>query len=273
MIRLSDNDIHRIWDELSDFDMSEPDAAVDWLMAELVSLTGMDNATWAGATRMDSDDSDPLQGWRVAASGALRPLALKSDDGHLAGVMDSWERREIDPSFLLPLKEVGHFRTYSLRRGLPADWFDTPFYDRHYGAFGIYDMVIVAFPLNEDCESHIGFYSKGPISDETIERLTYAMRGIKWFHRHLMLSHGLLLASAPLTMDEHRVLRLLLTEAPEKQIALELGLSAGSTHRLVLGIFRKFGVRSRTGLIGLRLNSPGRKPDDPAAAKPVRAKS
>jgi len=271
MIRLSDDEIHRIWDELSDCDMSQPEAAVHWLMAVLAEMTGMCNATWAGAIRLDSDNGDLLQGWRVAASGALRPVDLRSDDGHLAGVMDEWERREIDSSFLLPLKGVGQFRTYSLRRGLPAHWFESSFYHRHYGAFGIHDMVIVAFPLNEDCESHIGFYSKGPIPDETIERLTYAMRGIKWFHRHLMLSHGLLLASAPLTPNEHKVLRLLLTEPPEKQIARDIGLSAGSTHRLVLGIFRKFGVRSRTGLIGLWLNSPDRKPDDPAAAKPTKA--
>jgi len=103
MIGLNDGEIHRIWDALSDFDMSRPDAAVAWLMATLAGMTGMCNATWAGAIRMDADDeNDPLRGWRVAASGVLRPLDLASDDGHLAGVMDEWDRGKIDPSFLLP---------------------------------------------------------------------------------------------------------------------------------------------------------------------------
>lgn len=256
MIWMSDDEIHRIWDGLSDFDMSQPDAAVNWLLATLTKLTGTCNATWAGAIRMDSDDGDPLRGWRVAASGALRPLDIESDDGQLAGVMDEWDRRRIDPSFMLPLRNVGHFRTYSLRRGLPVEWFGTPFYHRHYGTFDIYDVVFIAFPLNADCESHFGFYSRGPISEETIERLTYAMRGIKWFHRHLMLSHGLLVVSSPLTPTERRVLHPLLTELSEKQIALRLGLSAAAAHRHVKAIFRKFGVRSRAGLISLLLSRP-----------------
>ncbi|MFH1556666.1 MAG: helix-turn-helix transcriptional regulator [Pseudomonadota bacterium] len=258
MIGIDNEEIHHLWDSLSDFDISQPEAAVAWLMESLVEMEGVCNATWAGAIRMDGHDaSDPLRGWRVAASGALRPLELRSEDGHLAGVMDVWDRREIDPSFLLPMKQVGHFRTYSLRRGLPPEWFTTPFYRKHYGAFGIHDLVLIGFPLNEDCESHFGFYSFDPISDETIARFTYAMRGIKWFHRHLMLAHGLLVASSPITPTEQRVLHFLLTELPEKQIAQQLELGVAATHRHVTTLFRKFGVRSRAGLISLWLNRPG----------------
>jgi DNA-binding CsgD family transcriptional regulator len=263
MIRLSDEAVHRIWDELADFDMSQPEAAAAWLMAALTDMTGMCNATWAGAVRMDSSEGDLLQGWRVAATEALRPLDLASQEGHLAGVMDEWDRRKIDPSFLLPLKDVGTFRTYSLRRQLPAAWFETPFYHKHYGAFGVHDVVLVAFPLNADCESHFGFFSRGPISDEAIGRLTYAMRGIRWFHRHLMLSHGLLVASSLLTPTERKVLHCLFTELPEKGIAVQLGLSEAATHRHVKAVFRKFGVRSRAGLISLLLSGP-------SGAHPVR---
>ncbi|GAD50999.1 hypothetical protein NT2_14_00020 [Caenibius tardaugens NBRC 16725] len=198
---------------------------------------------------------DPLQGWRVVAGAALHPISLQSDDGkHLAGVMEVWDRREIDPSFLLPLKAVGHFRTYSLRRDLPAEWFETPFYQRHYGFCGIYDVVLVGFPLNEDCESHIGFYMREPISDEMIAVISYALRGIKWFHRHLMLGHGLLLAKTPLTPTEHKVMQLLLTGAPEKVIACQMGLATSTTHHHVVAIYRKFGVRSRAALVSLWVN-------------------
>lgn len=255
---MSDDEIHCLWDDLSDIEASRSQEAVAWLMRSLVEMGRFDNATWAGAIRMDRrGQDDPLQGWRVAASAALRPLDLRSEEGHLAGVMDVWERREIDPSFLLPLKGVGAFRTYSLRKGLPDAWFASPFYDRHYGAFGIHDVVFVAFPLNDDSESHFGFYASRPVADATLERLAYALRGVKWFHRHLMLGHGLLLASSPMTPTEHRVLQLLLTDMSEREVAGELQLGEAATHRHVMGIFRKFGVRSRAGLISLWLNRPG----------------
>lgn len=258
MFGVDEHKIHQLWDALSDFDASRSQSALAWLMTMLTDLGDLKNATWAGATRMNGcDPGDPLQGWRVAASEALHPVPLQSDEGHLAGVMRLWDRREIDPSFLLPLQDVGRFRTYSLRRGLPADWFDTPFYHRHYGAFGVYDLVLIAFPLNEDCESHFGFYASEPIAEETIALLTYALRGIKWFHRYLMLSHGLMMANAPLTPSEHKVLQLLLSDATEKHIAQQLGLGISATHRHVTAIFRKFGVRSRPGLISLWLSGPG----------------
>jgi len=66
------------------------------------------------------------------------------------------------------------------------------------------------------------------------------------------------MASSPLTPTEHRVLRLLLTGAPEKRIADQLGLAVSTTHQHVVAIFRKFGVRSRAGLMSLWLNQAPR---------------
>lgn len=248
-------EIHRLWDELADYDVSQTKTAVSHAMARLCALGGIWNATWAGAIRMESDGStDPLCGWRVAAGEALHPILLQSDGRHMAGVMDVWDRRDIDPSFLIPLRNVGAFRTYSLRRDLPADWFDTPFYHRHYGFCGIHDVAFVALPLNGDCESHFAFYSHHPIADETFARLAYALRGIKWFHRHLMLNYGLLVAKSPLTPTEQKVLQLLLTDATEKGIARRIGLADSTTHQHVVAIFRKYGVKSRAGLMSLWLN-------------------
>jgi DNA-binding CsgD family transcriptional regulator len=145
---------------------------------------------------------------------------------------------------------------YSLRRELPATWFDTPFYREHYGDHGIEDAAFVAFSVNQDCESHFGFYARQALTDDAIACLAYTLRGIKWFHRHLMLSHGLMIASAPLTPSERRVLALLLTEATEKQIAHQLELAVSTVHQHVVSLFRKFGVRSRAGLMSLWLNRP-----------------
>jgi len=252
------NEIHRLWDELSDFNLSQPKAAITHAMARLCEFGGVWNATWAGAIRIDgAGRADPLRGWRVAAGEALHPILLQSDGKHMAGVMEVWDRGGIDPSFLIPLKNVGAFRTYSLRRDLPADWFDTPFYRKHYGFCDIHDVAFVAFPLNEDCESHFAFYSHHPIADETFALLTYALRGIKWFHRHMMLSHGLLVAKAPLTGTEQKVLQGLLTGATEKSIARRIGLADSTTHQHVVAIFRKYGVKSRAALMSLWLSGAG----------------
>lgn len=50
---------------------------------------------------------------------------------------------------------------------------------------------------------------------------------------------------------EQRVLKLLLTDAAEKQIAHRLGLADSTTHSYVTAIYRKFGVRGRAGLMSL----------------------
>ena len=248
-------DIHRIWDDLSDFSAGDSAAALEQLMTRLADLGGVWNVTWAAATRMtDRQESDPLQGWRVASMRSLKPIPPHSGDGHFQEILDIWDRRNIDPSFLLPLRNTGQFRTYSLRRDLPESWFRQPFYDRYYGSVGIYDAIFVAFPLNQDCESHFGFYAQAPVSDETITRLAYTLRGIKWFHRQLLLNHGLLIASEALTSAEYKVLQLLLTAASEKQVAAGLGISASATRQHVTSLFRKFAVRNRAGLMNLWLN-------------------
>jgi DNA-binding CsgD family transcriptional regulator len=247
-----------LWDELADLEAGQTAQAVRHLMEALCEQVGAWNATWAGAVRVNEDcGDDPLQGWRVAAVTALRPVPPLAEEGHFKEILRHWEERKIDPSFLLPLGGVGRFRTYSFRRELSPEWFEGAFYKTHYGSVGTHDAVFVAFPFNQDAESHFGFYSRTMFTDDEIARLAYALRGIKWFHRHLMLSHGLLMASAPLTPAELKVLQLLLTKASEKHIAHQLGVATSTTHQHVVSIFRKFGVRSRAGLMSLWLNCAG----------------
>jgi DNA-binding CsgD family transcriptional regulator len=248
-------EIHRLWDELADFGAGQSGEAVARLMAFLCDQSDAWNATWAGAIRLDGGrDDDPLKGWRVGAVQALHAIAPHPDEGHFKEILRIWDRREIDPSFLLPMRNVGTFRTYSFRRDLPADWFESTFYKRHYASVGTVDAVFVGFPLNEDCDSHFGFYSRNVFTDEEIALLAYALRGIKWFHRHLMLSRGLLMATSPLTTAEGRVLHLLLTDASEKHIAHQVDMAPSTVHQHIVRIYRKFGVRSRAGLMSLWLS-------------------
>lgn len=250
--------VYSLWDDLSDRHVSKPDEATAQFMSALCDLVGAWNATWAGAVQFDrAATDDPLQGWRVGAMQALHPVEPHPDDEHFKEILKVWDRREIDPSFLLPMRGVGTFRTYSFRRELPKSWFNGPFYNTHYGSMGTHDAVFVAFPLNGDCESHFGFYSRRRFTDSQIDLLTDAIRGIKWFHRARMMSSGLLVASSPLTPTERRVLHFLLSKASETEIAAQLDLAGSTTHQHVKSIFRKFGVRSRAALMSLWFGMAG----------------
>lgn len=155
---------------------------------------------------------------------------------------------------------AGRFRANRLRDLVPESWFDSPYYHCYYRGVGRYDAIYVAFPINEDAESWFGILSaldRPPFTKSQRDIVAYALRGIKWFHRQLMLSNGLLVASAPLTPAERRVLHLLLTGLSEKLIASELDRSYHTAHEWVTSIYRKFGVNNRAGLMSLWLGQAG----------------
>lgn len=251
--------IHVLWDELADFDAGKPDAAVDHFMAALCRLMNAQNASWGGAMRVGSGSGDLLKGWRVPAFHKLPNPAISSRD-LTKDIQRVWHSGEIDPSFLVGVRGAGKFRCWTLRQSMPKEWFKSGFYKSFYASRGICDCAYASFPLNLDAESFFSFHRMNPrraFGSKEMKLLSYAMRGIKWFHRQIMLSHGLMAATSPVLPSERKVLNLLLTEAPEKEIAVRLGLTPATTHQYVAGIFRKFGVQSRSGLTSLWL---GRNP-------------
>lgn len=256
--RAVQEDIHHLWDELAEFDSAHAEEASRHLQTRLCQMVGAWNSTWGGAFRLEPDarNEDPLQGWRVAVTKLLHPFEAPTEEGPFKELQQRWNDREIDPSFLLPMREVGKFRTYGHRRDMPPEWFEGATYHNYSARFGTVDSVWVGFPINRDAESHFGFYARKVFSEQDIALLAYALRGIKWFHQQLMLTSGPLVAKAPLTPTERKVLKLLLTKASEKVIAEQLGLAASTTHQHVVALFRKFAVRSRAELMSLWLNRP-----------------
>jgi hypothetical protein len=84
---------------------------------------------------------------------------------------------------------VGSFRTYSFRREyLRKDWLEYAFYQLCYASAGTFDAVFIAFPRNEDSDSHFGFCARKRFTDEEIALFAYTLRGIKWFHCNIMLN-------------------------------------------------------------------------------------
>ena len=250
--------IHAFWDELADFDAVDVDGALRHLQATLCDLVRAGNAYWVGAVRLSDDRKDPLRGWRGARKSSLHvepPAPCGSEYSTL--LQRAWDLRKVDRSFFLATETAGTFRCFSYRERLPGEWFESDFYKFFYGALGIFDILQVGFPLGPDAESHVLLYrigSRRPFSRREASLAAQALRGIKWFHRRLMLSHGLLVSSSPLCPVERRIVKLLLSGASEKEVADKATLAVTTTHKYVTDLFRKFGVRSRAELMSLWLN-------------------
>ena len=204
-----------LWDELADMDAARFDAAADRLMTGLCEVMEAQNAVWIGRVRLSEAMPDD------PVKGWRSPVV-----------------RYLHPT--RPLKDMDRVPTQYLDR------------------VGMDDTLYAAFPINEDAESVFGLFremGQPRFTSDERDTLAYALRGLKWFHRQLMLSHGLLIASQPLTPVERRVLQLLLARASKKDIGGSLGLTANSVHQYVVSVFRKFGVNSRAALMSLWLGT------------------
>jgi len=234
------------------------DAATDRLMVGLCAMVEAQNASWFGSVRLDGTFSgDPVKGWRAPIVRFLYPT--QPLDEAARELSKSLDHGAADEATVANVAGAGRFRANRLRDLVPETWFDSPYYHCYYRGIGRCDAIYVAFPVNEDAESWFGIYracGRPAFTGEERDILAYALRCIKWFHRRLMLSHGLLVASAPLLPAERRVLHLLLTGMTEKEIAAQLGLAVSTTHQYVVAVFRKFNVRSRAALMSLWLNRP-----------------
>ncbi len=247
--------IHTLWDELADFDVARADEALTHLMGRLCTLAGAWNITWMGAVRLDATfPDDPIKGWRPRVVHHLYPSPPLDDA--VREQMDKLEQGVVDVTTIRNVEGAGAFRANRLCDLVSPEWFELPYYRTYYQGVGTADSIWVAFPVNKDAESWFGIH-RAPdhphFAEAERDAVAYALRGIKWFHRQLMLSHGLLVAVTPLTPAERRVLHLLLTGLSEKLIAAELDRSYHSTHECVTSIFRKFGVNNRASLMALWL--------------------
>ena len=249
--------IHRLWDELADADGTRFDDVADHLMVSLCELVAAQNAVWMGSVRLsDAFPNDPVQGWRAPIIRHLYPARVL-DDAAKEQAHDL-HRGVADETTVANVAGAGRFRANRLRDVVSNEWFDSYYYHRYYRGVGLDDAIFVAFPINKEAESWFGVFreiGKPGFTLEERDTLSYALRGIKWLHRQLMLSHGLLIASKPLTPAERRVLQLLLSRTSEKEIGHHLGLTVNSVHQYVVSVFRKFGVNSRASLMSLWLGA------------------
>lgn len=244
--------IHDLWDQLATFAAAEHDAALMHLLQAVASMVDAQNAYWVGAVRMTDDASDPLLGWRPRRIRYLKPLP--NDEKFTERRLREISRGVVDELSVAHSRRAGTFRACRMRDMVSAEWFKSDTY-KGYLARGVHDSLVVAVPVSPMAEGYYGFLRMRdrPFTVAQRDIAFYAMRGLTWFHRQVMLGHGLLLATSPLSPTERRVLALLLTDRSEKLIAADLGVSPASLHTYVRGVLRKFDVNGRNGLIGLWL--------------------
>jgi DNA-binding CsgD family transcriptional regulator len=250
--------VHELWDELADFPVSQVDAALLHLMKPVCGWLHANDAVWVGSVRMVSGAAarhDGQFGWRMRAY-----RRLDSTPARMLGAHQAAKTRDSDPSMTSRAlaAEAGRFRVYRLRDGfVDCEAFRrTTHYKAVYRDRGVDDRMCVVFPVNADAESYFLFDhvdSRRRFSIADAQLAGYALRGIKWFHRQLLLSHNLLLANVPIQPAQRRVLLMLLTGRSEKEIAAALGLAAGTTHQYAVELYRSFGVKGRTGLMEMWL--------------------
>ncbi|WP_247405094.1 helix-turn-helix transcriptional regulator [Bradyrhizobium sp. 176] len=163
---------------------------------------------------------------------------------------------DVDLSQILSMSGDEPFRVRLLFETLPPEWFKGKHYRRHYLDVGFADSISVRIALNDDLRIRLFVFRDAQqprFTAQDGQRLGFVMRALRWFHRQQLLSHGLLIANAPLTPAERRVLLGLLAGDTERQIAQKLEQSPNTTHFYVKSIYAKFAVRSRQSLAALWL--------------------
>jgi DNA-binding CsgD family transcriptional regulator len=256
--RKQSNHVCRLWDELADFDAASSERALVHLMKTACDWIHADNALWIGGVRMmrgAAAKRDAQHGWRGRVVQHWRESPAITRKARLA-----IQTQDTAPAMTTTAitTHAGIFRAHRLHDGFVnlAKFKRTAHYQAFYEGAGISDRMWIVFPVNADVESYFVFdrYRRGKNFSKADEELAaFALRGVKWFHRQLMLQHGLLVAGTPLTSAEQKIVSLLLTDKSEKEIAEELGRSFHTTHWYVMEIFRKFGVNGRAGLMALWL--------------------
>lgn len=259
---LSDREaIFGLWDGLADFSASQVDEALLYLMRFFKEHLLARDVVWVGAARVGQGASvrrDRLNGWRGLA---IRHYDNSPDIQVRSIQAAKMQESSPDETTCALVAGAGKLRVHRLYDGFVnlTTIKHTEQFRMVYGDAGIVDRIFAGVPVNADAESFllIDRYGGKRFSARDAEFVEYAMRGLKWFHRELLLANGLLIAEKSLSPTERRIIRLILAGLTEREIADKLGQSPKTTHKYIAEILRKYGVRGRTGLMARWLNRCG----------------
>ena len=250
--------VYTIWDGLAEFDPARSEEAVHWFLQELKDIIRSDDAVWLGVVRLNDGEAaerDHQIGWRTRAVVHLEWTDLKREV--VAEAMKAQEQDGGVPSSIEMAKLAGHFRTIFLRELHDMETFvQTRHYQACFVPFDITDRLWCVFPVNADCEVAVildrcGDHPRFNEKDRLL--VSVIMRGLKWFHRQMLLAYGVTLGNNRLSARERSLLSQLLSDKTEKEIAVQLGLTLATVRSYTKALYGKFGVRGRAGLMALWL--------------------
>jgi DNA-binding CsgD family transcriptional regulator len=252
--------IHGLWDVLAKAPAAEVDRSARHLIETISGWIGADHAAWIGTVRLLEGPAarrDALSGWRTRTI-VYHPPPTEDEVRKARQIMQKGQSHEPGMTSIATSSQAGRFRVHRLRDGFVdfETFVQTEHYKAYYEMLGVKDRLWVGAPVSDDAEVFFVFDRRAndaPFTAEDAERAGYALRGLTWFHRQLMFSHGVPLANSPLTATERAVMLMLLTDKTEREIAAELGQSPHTTHDHVKEIYRKLGVNGRTGLMAVWL--------------------
>lgn len=276
-----------LWTRISLSPASATESALRDLMEWIVREVDADNAIWVAAARVQdaaAAQEDPFFGWRLRVRLPLRPEPPSYQE-----ILNRYYKPEhygkLTPTFHLrshankidhvgmtgraSLAETGTFRAHSLRSG---EWIDfdafrkTTHYKLYFQIPGILDRMTIGLPVTERCESFFmidrykrkGKSPKRIFTREETSLAGFAARSVPALHRRLLLGNGLLAGDKLFSPAEQRILALLLDGRSEKEIADAMGQKTPTTHKYVMSIYSRYGVKSRASLLALWLGGSPR---------------
>lgn len=261
-LKALDARVSQIWDQLADYPVADTQQALFFLMRQIKDLVAADDAVWIAVVRVVHGEAglrDHQLGWRGRAVEHLEWTRLKQEV--VGAAMKAQEMDGGVPSSIEMAKLAGHFRTLTLRELHDMKSFaQTEHYRTCIVPFGITDRMWCVFPINEDCE--VAFIldrmgNQAGFSAHEKYLVSSVLRPLKWFHRSCVMAQGVILGGSRLTPREKSLCTLLLGTQSEKEIATSLGLKLSTTRGYIQALYRKFGVKGRTGLMGLWLGGIG----------------
>lgn len=249
----------QLWDDLEAYAPNETSSANLHLMKTLANWLDSDYAYWCGLLRVTDGEiaaQDPLGGWRNRVQEPYKVPDVYLEKGD--ELLDNQHLAEtVGAASIAVVREAGNFRIRLLRELVDlSEYEQSEHFEKYQMPYGLTDRLYVVTPVNEDTESCFCFELAGGdqrFSPEEANLVGTALRSVRWFQRRLFLSHGLLVGDEVLSEIERSIVLLLLTEKSEKEIAADIERAPSTTHNYVTGIYRKFGVNNRAGLMSIWL--------------------
>ncbi len=262
---LTQAELFAFWNALFAYPAGDTEAMLAHFYRVALPLLGADDGYYLLMVRLAEGEEaarDLCKGWRARAivPAVPTPQRLALIRAFLAG-SDKLDPVHVGQTSINICATAGRFRVETLHGGL-VDWEEfrqTEHHRLYYQARNVADRMWAVCPVNANVELCYNFDRHGPPDPDRFftardrERAEILLGGLAWFHKRIVLGHGVLAGESPPTPAEGRVLRLLLTGQSEKMIAAALDLSIRTTHHRVTALFKKFGVQSRAELMALWL--------------------